>query len=184
MAKGHIARGCIAASILAAGMAAVPFLSPVAEAAASSYRYDSLGRLRKSCNTTLSQGYRTDYSLDSADNRSAYRNVRTDFIINRNTGIVSPDNRFRLTLEADGNLVLYQNSTGPLWSSNTANSGTDRAYFQPDGNLVLYRANDTSTWHSETYMYPCSKLELQNDGNLVITNLDGKPVWQTGTGGH
>jgi hypothetical protein len=57
-----------------------------------------------------------------------------------------------LTLQTDGNLVIYPTSvgTGALWASNTAGNSGDVMLFQPDGNLVIYTAYGKTIWSSGT----------------------------------
>jgi hypothetical protein len=57
-----------------------------------------------------------------------------------------------LTLQTDGNLVIYPTiaGTGALWASNTAGNTGDVMFFQPDGNLVIYGPDGQSLWSSGT----------------------------------
>jgi hypothetical protein len=107
-----------------------------------------------------------------------------------NQSIWSPDGRFRLTLQGDGNLVLAEQASGKvLWMSYTAGTrvlyrivpGANVGSMQHDGNFVLYdmwtralRATNTSG-HNGAY------LVLQNDGNLVLYDPMNRPLWATGT---
>lgn len=56
------------------------------------------------------------------------------------------------TLQSDGNLVLYDASGTPRWSSNTFQHGTApwTLTLQADGNLVLFDATGAATWASGT----------------------------------
>ncbi|MEV4560328.1 hypothetical protein AB0K51_25480, partial [Kitasatospora sp. NPDC049285] len=60
-----------------------------------------------------------------------------------------------LTLQRDGNLVVYPNAAKTfgtaLWSSNTYNNSDDCMLLQPDGNLVIYRIDGVPIWSSGTY---------------------------------
>jgi hypothetical protein len=95
----------------------------------------------------------------------------------------STDGRFRLTLQTDGNLVLYMNDSTPLWASGTT-TGT-RLNNQLDGNLVLHRADGTVVWSTGTWGKGPSTLRMQNDGNLVLyRNSDQVALWSTRTWGH
>ncbi len=47
-------------------------------------------------------------------------------------------------MQTDGNLVLYWNGHGALWSSNTANTAGNRAIMQTDGNFVVYATTTPS----------------------------------------
>lgn len=64
----------------------------------------------------------------------------------------------RLTLQNDGNIVIYNARTQPLWSSNT---------------WGIYNSTNQNT------------LVMQNDGNLVLyqggVNFLGRAIWATGT---
>ncbi len=92
--------------------------------------------------------------------------------------VKSCDARFWLTMQADGNLVLY-GPPGALWSSNTHGTGADRAAMQGDGNFVVY-GGSTAYWNSNTANHPGAYLSVQDDGNMVI--YDGTTsLWSTGT---
>ena len=57
-------------------------------------------------------------------------------------------NYLTLSMEADGNLVLYRAPGRQLlWQSNTSGACSDNclAVLQPDGNLVLYKNGSTPT---------------------------------------
>ena len=91
--------------------------------------------------------------------------------------IYSPDHNTRLTLQTDGNLVLYKKQANGSelgeWSSGTVGKAVQKLMFQSDGNLVVYNGsvgvwdsgfhynNGQSTVHSGYYY-------LQNDGNFVF----------------
>ncbi len=48
------------------------------------------------------------------------------------------DGATRLTLQGDGNLVLYTDGGDAVWASDTAGSGADELVLEDDGTLVLY----------------------------------------------
>ncbi len=97
--------------------------------------------------------------------------------LRRLAALRSPDGRFYLWMQGDGNLVLYQaGKATALWASNTT-TGVSLAN-QTDGNLVISDAQGSPLVHSNTWTAHASTLRLQNDGNLVLyRNSDGKPVW-------
>jgi len=95
----------------------------------------------------------------------------------------SPDGRFKLIMQADGNLVLYMGSSA-LWSSGTAGNTGAYATFQNDGNLVVYRSTGTLAWSSNTAGNPGSFLVVQTDGNMVIYRSDATVAWATHTCCH
>ncbi|OVE78955.1 hypothetical protein BVY00_01485 [bacterium G20] len=95
--------------------------------------------------------------------------------------IYTPDRRFRLILQSDGNLVLYS-PTQALWS--TATDGQQVAFLalQPDGNLVLYDRSARPLWASSTDGSGLTRLIVQPDGNLVLYDQSNIPRWNSGTG--
>lgn len=94
--------------------------------------------------------------------------------------LVSPDGRFRLRLQTDGNLVLYKNDTTVVWASGTKDGM--RLLNQLDGNIVLYRANGTAAWSTGTWTHGPATLLLQDDGNLVLYRIrDRAAIWSNGT---
>src|SRR5579862_8412607 len=96
-----------------------------------------------------------------------------------NYKLAPQDSQSALTLQSDGNLVLYSNfqsvwQTGPL-------SGASQVVMQSDGNLVLYDHNMNPLWNSQTQGNPGAYLVLQTDGNLVIYSASNSPLWATYT---
>ncbi len=96
-------------------------------------------------------------------------------ILYQGESLESPNGRFKLVLQADGNLVLYDKDKA-LWSSGTNGKDAKKLVMQNDGNLVLYGPNGP-VWASNTSGNRGAYLVLQDDGNLVIY----KAVWSTGT---
>jgi len=90
---------------------------------------------------------------------------------------------YGLTMQGDGNLVLYQGGTA-LWSTGTAGTTASRAIIQGDGNLVLYNSSGTALWSSKTSGNSGAYLDVQNDGNVVIYSATGTALWSTGTAGE
>jgi hypothetical protein len=92
--------------------------------------------------------------------------------------------RYRLVLQDDGNLVLYEGST-PHWHTNTWNlppfSKPVKAVMQHDGNFVLYSALGQPAWHTNTWEKGGDRLVLQDDRNLVLYRSDNVAVWHTDT---
>jgi hypothetical protein len=87
--------------------------------------------------------------------------------------------QYKLIMQGDGNLVLYQEGKA-LWSSETGGNPGSYAVMQGEGNLVVYDGG-TATWNSSTWGFSGAYLALQNEGNLVIYQ-DGHPVWDWGSG--
>ena len=114
-----------------------------------------------------------------------------------NIGGKWPFGKVYLTMQSDGNLVMYKNSGGVAWASNTARSGATKMLFQTDGNLVLYKSDGrTAVWSSRT-ANKCTApnaspvIALQSDSNFVIycknPVMTMRPkfevVWATNTSG-
>jgi hypothetical protein len=100
--------------------------------------------------------------------------------------LLSPDHDYEVTMQADGNLVLYYEPSGSaLWASNTGVQGS-YATLQTDGNLIV---NSSSGLHWDAGSSAISSaLALQDDGNLIVYGLSGAgavfPAWSTGTQGN
>ena len=72
-------------------------------------------------------------------------------------------------MQQDGNVVLYDRNSKPLWSTNTGGLTSPRdLIMQTDGNLVLYGTDGKAHWASNTHNNPGAFLDLQDDGNLVV----------------
>ena len=92
--------------------------------------------------------------------------------------LISPDGRYRLLYQGDGNLVLYDDALQtPVWWSGTNGRSAGLVGMQGDGNLVIYDASVTPLWMSGTAANASARLVLQTDGNLVVYAADGRPVW-------
>jgi MYXO-CTERM domain-containing protein len=94
--------------------------------------------------------------------------------------LLSCDGRFRLTLQLDGNLVLYEGDKA-LWASNSNNFSPFDATLQTDCNLVLYDAGKAAHWASNSSGHSGCTLAVQNDGDVVIYDGNHAIVWQTNT---
>lgn len=94
----------------------------------------------------------------------------------------SCDGRFRLWMQADGNLVLYRHGVRALWA--TATTSGREAIMQPDGNFVLYDASYNALWASNTWGFEGAYASVQNDGNFVVYEPNGIAIWATGTSGN
>jgi len=92
--------------------------------------------------------------------------------------IYSPDGRFRLSMQTDGNLVVYDPNNVPQWASGTF---LPNSYLrvQPDGNAVVYDSEDNfPQWAAAVYS-PGAQLEMQNDGNLVLYSTARVALWDS-----
>lgn len=107
--------------------------------------------------------------------------MMVDGVIYPGQGLETPDRKFGLYLQGDGNLVLYSPYRA-LWSSGTVGTGAMSLVVQGDGNLVLYNNAGKAVWNSGTAGRGPSSLNMQGDGNLVLYNSTG-PTWHTMTSG-
>ncbi len=99
--------------------------------------------------------------------------------LDRGNSLTSPNGRFALRMQPDGNLVLYDGDK-PTWATNTQRDGGERLDMQSDGNMVVY-AGKKALWSSKTLGNKGASLKLQDDGNLVIYPTSGKPLWSSHT---
>jgi len=91
---------------------------------------------------------------------------------------ISPNRQYRLTVQTDGNLVLYNADGVAQWYTNTYGTGSGNYLtLQPDGNLVLYNANGTPLWNTQSYGSTANILIVQNDGNVVLYGPGNKVFW-------
>jgi hypothetical protein len=102
--------------------------------------------------------------------------------LNQGQSIVSPDGRYSLTVEADGNVVLSEAGSLVRWSSQTTGNPGASLAMQADGNLVLYSPGSTALWSSGTWGHPGAWVVMQADGNLVVYAATSQAVlWATDT---
>jgi len=103
--------------------------------------------------------------------------------MNADQYILSPNGLYKVIMQQDGNLVMYQSGGGAVWSTRTNNNPGSFAVMQNDGNLVVYRAGGgVAIWASGTGGNSGSRLIMQNDRNLVIYGTNGTASWASNTG--
>ncbi len=88
----------------------------------------------------------------------------------------SPNGQYRLAMQTDGNLVLYQGSQW-VWKTTTNGNPGAWAVMQVEGNLVVYSASGQALWATPTADRPGSELYVQDDGNLVLYDGNGHEAW-------
>jgi hypothetical protein len=102
--------------------------------------------------------------------------LRPGALLRTGHAVRSPNKRYTLLMQTDGNLVLYRGRTA-LWGSGTEGHPGASALMQTDGNLVIYSKAKTALWNTATYAHNGAYLAVQNDGNLVIYGKAGKALW-------
>jgi pimeloyl-ACP methyl ester carboxylesterase len=112
------------------------------------------------------------------------RTMSPDQSLYPGASVSSPDGRFRLTYQWDGNLVLYRWDDLPLWHTHTDGTSPGRAVMQLDGNLVVYDGSGTPRWASGTAGYDNAYLAVQDDGNVVVYTAGGAALWASWTNGY
>ena len=95
--------------------------------------------------------------------------------------LASSNGHYRLTMQGDGNVVLYGEGR-PLWASDTAGHPGAFLAMQGDGNLVVYEGN-RPIWTSGTDRGGNAPyyLNLQDNGNATIYSPARRPLWATNT---
>jgi hypothetical protein len=113
-------------------------------------------------------------------------NACCDKQLNGDQSLTSPDGRWKLVMQGDGNLVGYARSqsdggiSGAFWASGTSGQYGATAIMQGDGNLVIYN-NGSAIWASGTGGSYGAKVVMQSDRNIVIYNTSGSYIWYSGT---
>ena len=148
-------------------------------------------------NNTHSCGAQMPNTSTTAVTRNgvASTNLVAKDVVNNLTGLWAgqavwdPNGCHELTMQTDGNLVLYNYCTGgnAIWSSRTNGTGAKVMYVQDDGNVVVYdQYAKTAYWATGTdHNWTNVSLAVQNDGNLVVyRNSDGAALWSSHTNGR
>jgi Trypsin len=93
--------------------------------------------------------------------------------------LASDNGQYTLIMQADGNLVEYDASGVPVWSSHTSVPGSDLEA-QDDGNFVIYAPGHIAIWATGT-SYPNSVLAVDDDGNIVVNAPGDIVAWSSNT---
>jgi len=109
-------------------------------------------------------------------------------------GTASASATVELVFQRDGNLVLYQVSTGKaLWATGTYGHGVTTVDFSATiGAVVLYKGSSkycaVGAWNVDPFTFrPTSSkalggyADVQDDGNFVIYDVNNKAVWASNT---
>lgn len=93
--------------------------------------------------------------------------------------LVSPNGRFLLIMQKDGNLVEYEDGNRAVWASGTS-TPQSIVRMQDDGNVVVIAPGNRPVWATSTDGNRNATLELQDDGNVVVYAQGHRAVWSTG----
>lgn len=94
--------------------------------------------------------------------------------------MLSTNGRLVLTLQYDGNLVLYSDFK-KVWETGALGTNADRVVMQSDGNFVVYDNNNRVLWNTATHGNANARLLIQNDGNLVMYSSINVVLWTSNT---
>lgn len=97
-----------------------------------------------------------------------YPSLDAGQVLTPEQSVSSPDGRFELTYQRDGNLVLHGSDGVRVWSSETEGATAGRAVMETNGDVVVYDADGSEVWSSGTASHPGSYLIVQNDGHLAV----------------
>lgn len=104
--------------------------------------------------------------------------------------MTSPNGTVRLSMQYDGNLVLYNPAMQPIWSSGTSGRPGSYMVLQYDGNLVVRDGNGNALYNifdfsrSPHAIYtsgvggPSSFLSVEDSGNMIV--FAGRTDWIQG----
>jgi hypothetical protein len=101
-------------------------------------------------------------------------------VLRLGTSISSPSGVYSLTLQADGNLVLYRADGKPLWSAGTGGQSVVICLLADSGALQLFTSDAVNIW-SSSGVVANSTLRVNDDGNVALYDPNQNIVWQTGT---
>jgi hypothetical protein len=95
--------------------------------------------------------------------------------------LASSGGRYRLDMQANGNLVLSWEGH-VLWASRTSRHPGAVATMQRDGNFVIYQGR-RPIWSSRTSRHDRTSyyLSVRADGNVVLYSPAHKALWETHT---
>ncbi len=108
--------------------------------------------------------------------------ITAESMLRRGESRKSLNGLYRLTLQEDGDVVLYK-AASPIWKSNTRGQDIDAFKVQEDGNLVAYATGGIPKWSTGTHGKEnhSTVLVVQDDGNLVLYQDGDNARWASGT---
>ncbi|WFB88497.1 MULTISPECIES: hypothetical protein [Streptomyces] len=109
--------------------------------------------------------------------RPVERIVAATFVLNPGQPVSSGGTS--LSMEADGNLVVRDDTGVVRWAANTAGLG-HHAVFQADGNLVVVAEDGRAVWSSGTAGNLGASLVVQTSGRVLIRSAGGATMWSVG----
>ncbi|MFC4032341.1 polymorphic toxin-type HINT domain-containing protein [Streptomyces polygonati] len=135
--------------------------------------------------TTGNGGGKQTFSYDAVGNTTEIKQDSGNKVLASGATLASGasmvSDSVRLTMQTDGNLVMYSLKSGQaLWASNTAGHPGAVATMGTDGNLTVHTATGTVLWSTGTSAAG-SFAQLQDDGQLIVFNTSSVSQWKTPT---
>ncbi|HSX47567.1 MAG TPA: hypothetical protein VLF63_02220, partial [Patescibacteria group bacterium] len=97
--------------------------------------------------------------------------------------LVSPTRQYRLILQTDGNLVIYNRNNVAIWSTGTHDTlPTAFTLWGVNSDLILYDSNGTWLWTAGISGMGGTVMYLGDDGNISVNTGNGYTVWSLYTG--
>ena len=96
-------------------------------------------------------------------------------VLTAEQSVTSPNGRYRLTMQGDGNLVEYHGAT-VVWASGTSGRAS-RAVMQDDGNVVVYDGSNRALGDRHERPSGCLPPACSDSGALSIVSATGSHVW-------
>jgi hypothetical protein len=94
----------------------------------------------------------------------------------RDVTMYSTNRVYTLQMRTDGNLVLLQNGTTVLWSTNVTGWPNSSASIRADGRFATRNQNGEETYVIDTRR-PGTVLQLRNDAHLLL--IHGRTIYRT-----
>ncbi len=99
-------------------------------------------------------------------------------ILEMGESLSSPNGLYKLIMQHDGNLVLYNQNMNALWSTSTHGNPGSHLVFQYDGNVVLYNKNSSQAlWSTQSASSGAAFFQVQDDANVVLYDQFNMPLW-------
>lgn len=111
--------------------------------------------------------------------RSTAYAITTFYGIPSGVSLLSAGGVFRMTMQGDGNLVVYRMSDNWVkWNSGTYSPGA-RLVLQSDGNMVIYNTGNAAIWSTGTGGANSSgyHVVMEDSGNLGLYNPSNVAIW-------
>lgn len=104
--------------------------------------------------------------------------------------LIAKSGHYRLVMQGDGNLVLYDRFNTARWASNTGGNGASTLLHQTDSNLVIRRNSDNVVTYdfatnagnvNNPLGLSSANFLIQDDGNLVLYTSSSAVIWTAAT---